>query len=129
MWRYLLGLAMLMHGAGHILFVANAWGYWKEHGGRAYLFCTILHAGSVVEGAAGMFWLLPLILFVATAQGIISHASWWIGLALKTAVVSIAMLILYWGGLSITSMYAALAFNGALIVGLLWRQHAGVLQP
>jgi len=110
-----------------VLFVANAWGYWKDNRERAYLFTSLLHAGPAVEGAAGTFWFLPVLGFVAAAQGIVRHAAWWESLTLRTAAGSIAMLVLWWGGLSISSSIAALAFDLAVIAGLLWRGHAGLL--
>lgn len=127
MGRYLFALVMLLHGAGHFLFVANSWGYWNDDRGRAFLFANILHAGRPVEGAAGIFWLIPLIGFVAAAQGMYRHKPWWRWLALRSAAVSIVMLIIWWGGLSISSSYAALAFNVILSAALLWG-HAHILE-
>jgi hypothetical protein len=38
------------------------------------------------------------------------------------------MLLLWWGGLVFPSTIGALAFNIALIAGMVWRQHAHVLE-
>ena len=38
MWRLLFMIAMLLHGIGHVLFLMNTWGYWKDGNRRAWLF-------------------------------------------------------------------------------------------
>lgn len=69
MVKAVVALAVLAHGIGHVLFVANAWGYWKGDVGRPSFFTNVLHASSSVEGIVGILWLLPLVGFVAAAWG------------------------------------------------------------
>ena len=38
MWHYVVAMALLAHGIGHMLFLANSWGYWKASSGRAGVF-------------------------------------------------------------------------------------------
>jgi len=34
--RYLLTIALFAHGVGHLLFLANSWGYWKGDEGSTF---------------------------------------------------------------------------------------------
>jgi hypothetical protein len=98
--RYLITIALFAHGVGHLLFLANSWGYWK--GGeeaRSWLFSGTLGAGQAVEGISGLLWLILLVAFAAVSWGYLTHQVWWPQLALVSAAISLAMIILWWGSL------------------------------
>ena len=98
MLRYLITIALFAHGIGHLLFLTNSWGIWK--GGdevRSWLFSGMLGAGQTVEGIFGLLWLIPLIGFVAVSWGYLTHQDWWPQLALVSAAISLAMIVLWWG--------------------------------
>jgi hypothetical protein len=120
--RYLITIALLAHGVGHLLFLANSWGYWKGgEEGRSWLFSGTLGAGQTVEGIFGLLWLAPLIGFVTVSWGYLGHQGWWSQLALISAAISLAMIVLWWGSLVTGSAFFALAFDLAVIVVVLWQ--------
>ena len=100
MIRYLITIALFTHGLGHLLFLANSWGVWKaDDESRSWLFSGVLGAGRTVEGIFGLIWLIPLVGFVAVSWGYLTHQGWWLQLALASAAISLAMIVLWWGGL------------------------------
>ena len=124
--RYLLTIALFAHGVGHLLFLANSWGYWKGgEGARSWLFSGTLGAGQAVEGIFGLLWLIPLIGFVVLSWGYFTHQVWWPQLALASAALSLSMIILWWGGLVTGSAFFALVFDLAVIVVVLWQLRSG----
>jgi|SRR5215218_5886679 len=104
MLRYLITVALFAHGAGHLLFLANSWGVWKGgEVGRSWLFSGVLGVGQAFEGIFGLLWLIPLVGFVAVSWGYLTHQGWWPQLALASAAISLAMIVLWWGGLVVGS--------------------------
>jgi len=128
--RYLLTIALFAHGVGHLLFLANSWGYWNgdEEGSLWWLFSGVLGAGQTPQGILGLVWLVPLIGFVAVSWGYLTHQGWWPQLALASAAVSLTMIMVCWGSLLTGSAFFALVFDLAVIVVVLWqlRSSAGV---
>lgn len=51
MIRYLFTLVLFMHGIGHMLFMANTWGYWRTTSGRAWLLTDVLHLSQPLQGS------------------------------------------------------------------------------
>jgi hypothetical protein len=108
-------MALFAHGVGHLLFLANSWGYWKgDEEGRSWLFSGVLGAGQTLEGTLGLVWLIPLIGFVAVSWGYLAQQGWWPQLALASAAISLAMIVAWWGGLITGSAFFALVFDSAL---------------
>jgi hypothetical protein len=116
MLRTLFLIAMMMHGVGHVLFAANAWGLWKTAQSRALLFSDVLHSPQIVEGAAGLLWLLPLIAFGAATWGLASGAVWWRSTALIAAGLSLLLTVVFWQGINTSSAAFAAMFNVLVIV-------------
>lgn len=117
MLRYLIAIVLFAHGVGHLLFVANSWGYWRGgEGGRSWLFSGVLGAGQAVEGILGLLWLVPLIGFVTVTWGYFTQQGWWPQLALASAVVSLVMIVLWWGSLVSGSAFFALVVDIVVIV-------------
>jgi hypothetical protein len=124
--RYLITIALFAHGVGHLLFVANSWGYWKGgEEGHSWLFSGMLGAGQAVEGIFGLLWFIPLVGFVAVSWGYLAHQGWWLQLALTSAAISLAMIVLWWGSLVTGSAFFALVFDLAVIVVVLWQLRSG----
>ena len=129
MLRYLITVALFAQGVGHLLFLANSWEVWKGgEEGRSRLFSGMLGAGQTLEGVFGFLWLIPLIGFVAVSWGYFAHQEWWPQLALASAAISLATIVLWWGGLVVGSAFFALVFDLAVIVVVLWqlRSSAGI---
>lgn len=119
MLRLIFALALGMHGVGHVLFLANAWGYWKTTAERASLFADVLHAGQPLEGTLGLLWLVPLAGFVAATWGFIANDGRWDVLAFSSAIVSSVLLLMWWSGLNASSAFFAILFNMVVMVGLI----------
>jgi hypothetical protein len=122
MWRLLFMIAMLLHGIGHVLFLMNTWGYWKDANGRAGLFSDVLALSQAGEGIIGLLWLVPLAGFVIGTWGLFNQDAWWAPLALATAILSSVMLLLWWGSLNISSAFFALVFNLVVLAAAVWQQ-------
>jgi len=115
--RYLIAIALFAHGVGHVLFLANSWGYWRgNEEGRSWLFSGVLGAGQVVEGIFSLLWLVPLVGFVAVAWGYFTYQGWWPQLALASTVLSLVMIVLWWGGIDTSSAFFALVFDIVVLV-------------
>ena len=128
MLRYLIAIALFAHGVGHVLFLANSWGYWRENEeGRSWLFSRVLGAGQAVEGIFGLLWLVPLVGFVAVTWGYFTHQEWWPQLMLASAAISLVMIVLWWGSLVTGSAFFALVFDIVLIVVVLWQLLSGAV--
>ena len=128
MVRYLITIALFAHGIGHLLFLINSWGLWKgDDEGRSWLFSGVLGVGQTVEGIFGLLWLIPLIGFVAVCWGYLNHQGWWPQLALASAAISLAMIVLWWGGLVVGSAFFALVFDLAVIAVVLLQLRSGAV--
>ncbi|HET6658542.1 MAG TPA: hypothetical protein VFH16_01355 [Rubrobacter sp.] len=126
MLSYLITIALFAHGIGHLLFLINSWGIWKGGDeGRSWLFSGILDAGQTVEGIFGLLWLIPLVGFVAVSWGNLTHQGWWHQLALACAAISLAIIVLLWGGLVVGSAFFALVFDLAVIAVVHWQLRSG----
>jgi hypothetical protein len=122
MWRLLFLIAMLLHGIGHMLFLMNAWGYWKTVNDRAWLFADGLKLSQTGEGMIGVLWLALLFGFLISTWGFLTHQAWWGPLALTAAILSSMMILLWWGSLNTSSAFFALLFNLVVLVVVLWQQ-------
>src|SRR5438132_12141009 len=100
MWRILFLIAMLFHGIGHVLFLMNTWGYWKDGQSRAWLFSDVLRLSQTGEGIIGVLWLAPLVGFVIGTWGLFGQQAWWGPLALTAAIMSSVMIVFWWSSLN-----------------------------
>jgi hypothetical protein len=76
----------------------------------------VLGAGQTVEGILSLLWLVPLVGFVVVTWGYFTHQGWWPQLALVSAAISLAMIVLSWGGINTSSAFFALVFDIVVIV-------------
>ena len=60
--------------------------------------------------------------FVGVAWGLLTHAAWWQPVALASAVVSLVLVLLWWGSLNTSSAFFALVFDVAVIAVVLWQR-------
>jgi hypothetical protein len=126
MLRYLITIALFAHGIGHLLFLTNSWGIWKGGDeGSSWLFSGMLGTGQTVEGIFGLLWLIPLVGFVVVSWGYLTRQGWWLQLALTSAAISLAMIVLWWGGLIVGSALFALVFDLAIMAVVLWQLRSG----
>jgi hypothetical protein len=95
--------------------------------GRSWLFSGILGVGQTLEGIFGLLWLIPLAGFIAVSWGYLTHQGWWPQLALASAAISLAMIVLWWGSLVVGSAFFALVFDLAVIAVVLWQLRSGAV--
>ena len=127
MLRLICAFALGMHGIGHVLFLANAWGYWKTTTDRAWLFADVLHIPQMAEGGIGLLWIVPLVGFIAATWGFVANDARWAILAFSSAIVSSALLLVWWSSLNLSSATFAFLFNIAVMIGLLVQRQPHLL--
>jgi phosphoglycerol transferase MdoB-like AlkP superfamily enzyme len=117
--RWIVGLAVLGHGVGHVLFMPVLSGAMKlESSGRSWLLTGILGddlTRLVVSLVAGGV----LAAFVIAAAGIVAQSGWWRSLVIGAAVVSLVLLAATWGGFVAGPATWAMAFDVVVLVALL----------
>ena len=119
--RTLIALLLVVHGIGHVLFIANAWGYWTTGDTRSWLFGRALGLGQRVEGFFGLLWLVPAMGFVAGGWALVESQGDARLLLLSAAAISLTMIVVWWGSLVTASAFFALLVDLAVIAYLLFR--------
>ena len=116
--RWVLGIVVLAHGIGHVLFMPLLSGALRlETDGRSWLVGPVLGDGatsvlaSVLAGVAG-------VAFVAAGVGIVVQAPWWRTLAISASILSIVVIVALWNGVPTSSAAFALAFDVVVLVAL-----------
>ena len=115
MMRIFFAIAVLAHGLGHSLFLANTWGLWKNLDHHAGLFAG---TSQTVEGLVGLLWILPLLGFVAFAWQMIKEEEWRPRLVLGSVLLSGALIIVWWGSINAGNAIFALMFDVVLAAAL-----------
>lgn len=125
MLRWLIALALLMHGVGHITFFLAAWtevpmGY----AATPWLLPGSFTVSSAVGKAFGLLWLLAMVGFVGAALGLVARQPWWPTLAVASAVVSLVVLLPWWNTVDPGTRMWALLADLAVIVAFAfpWRE-------
>ncbi len=122
--RWGLAGVLVLHGIGHAMFAFTAWtdtpmGFtespWILPGGMT--------ATSPVGQISALIWLAAMALFLLAAAGIVRSAGWWPKMALIAAVLSLAVLVLWWNTITPDSRMWALLVDIAIIGALAgsWR--------
>lgn len=128
MKNLIIGSILLVHGLGHggalgaLLWIrfmpGTTTGGWLA--ARSWLFPSL--TGPNASIVAGAFWILALIGFVAAALsywGVLLPADVWRPVAVASAIVSLAGMILFAGTWPAFNYVAALAVNIAVLVAVL----------
>jgi len=117
--RWIVGLAVLGHGLGHVLFMPVLSGAMNvDATGRSWLLSGVLGddltrlIASVVAGGL-------LAAFVIVAGGIVAQTTWWRPLAVAASIGSIVLVTAMWGGLLGGPALSAIAFDAIVLVALL----------
>jgi len=123
-----IGAVLLLHGLGHGGAIgALAWiqrfgpsrtGAWKA--ARSWLMPSL--PASTATLLASAFWAAALAGFVLAALSFwgILPIGWWQSLAVASAAVSMAGIILFFGNWPLFNTLAALAVNVGVLVAVLW---------
>ncbi len=126
--RLLIAAVLGLHGLGHGgAFVAELiarsgradTGAWRA----AHLWAAPSLPVSAATALAGVFWILALVGFVAAALafwGWLIPPSTWRQLAVGSAIISLAGMVLFFGTWPAFNTLAALAVNFAVLITQLW---------
>lgn len=120
LWKIVIMVALLMHGIGHGLFIANAWGAWKTETGHSWLFGGVLRMGQSLEGLLGLLWLVPMLGFLFGTWTYVTGGHDWQFVLVAAAAVSSVMVVLWWNGINASSAFFALAFNLIVLGVAIW---------
>ena len=117
--RWVVALAVLGHGIGHVLFMPFLFGAMRlDATGQSWLLTPALGDG-LVRAVASIAAGAALVAFVLAAGGIALQSPWWRPVAIAGAAASIGLVVAMWGGLQPSSAIWALAFDAAVLVALL----------
>lgn len=119
-WRWVIGLAVLAHGVGHVLFMPLFAGTMKlQVSGHSWLLSGIL-GDEPVKWLGTLAATIALVIFVAAGVGLLGQTTWWRPLAIAGSVVSLALVAALWDGLPVSSAFFALAFDLVVLAALLF---------
>jgi hypothetical protein len=117
--RWIVALAVLGHGVGHVLFMPVLAASMKlDASGHSWLLTGVLGDGPT-RLLASLVGAALVAVFTVTAGGILLQTTWWRPLAVAAAIASVALVVLLWDGLPTGPAAAALAFDAAIVVALL----------
>ena len=119
--RTLIALLLAAHGIGHVLFIANAWGYWTTGEARSWLIGNALGFGKRAEGIFSLLWLVPALGFVIGGWALVASQGDARAILLSAAAISLTMVVLWWGSLVTVNAFFALLVDVAVIAYLLFR--------
>jgi hypothetical protein len=114
--RIALAIIIGAHGIGHILFLVPLLGIadWGQST-QSWL----LGAGWLARLIGVLIWLAATAGFVTVAVGVLGETEWWRLLAIVSAIISLAGLLLFWATPTTSSPFFAMVFNVIVIVSLL----------
>ena len=116
--RILVGIVVLAHGVGHVLFLMPALGaaQWGQST-RSWLLTGTL-GESLTRGLGAILWLAVTLAYIAGVIGMFMHAAWWQPTLVAASVVSAAGLILFWSNPPSSPALSALIFDLCVIVAV-----------
>jgi hypothetical protein len=120
--RILVALVILVHGIGHVLFLAPCLGM-TQWGQAAHSWLLTRALGDGPTRAIGaLLWLAVIVGFTAAAMGLLGQQAWWRPVASGAAGVSLLALALFANGISRQPLLSAGLMDVAILVALLWVQ-------
>ena len=125
--RLVISAAVLLHGLGHGgAIVALAWLAWRPGtntgswtAARSWLLPSLEPRTATIVACA--FWIVALVGFVATVLafwGVVLPTAAWQPLAIVSAIVSTAGIVVFFGNWPLFNTLAALGANAAVLVAL-----------
>jgi hypothetical protein len=119
-WRIVVTLVILVHGIGHVLFLAPCLGItqWGQSAHSWLLTRTLGDGATRVIGS--LLWLVIIVGFLTAGIGLLGQDAWWRTLAVASAGVSLLALILFASGSSTQPLLSAALMDIAILVALVW---------
>lgn len=120
--RIALAIAMVLHGAAHIVGFAESWQIAATEGVpfKTTVLSGRLNLGLVGIRLGGVLWLLAALAFGLVAAGALMNTDWWMSVALPMAVSSLVLSVIWW-----PESRMGVAVNAVLIAALLVGRHLG----
>jgi hypothetical protein len=117
--RIAIGLIIIAHGIGHILFLLPLLGIvdWGQST-RSWLLSN-LGGTTLTQIVGSLIWLAVISGFTLAVVGMLTQQDWWRALALIASVISLVGLILFWSDKASSSAFFAAGFNIAVLFLLL----------
>ena len=118
--KYVILLALLMHGIGHVIGFLGAWtsvpvgtnaNPWLLGGG--------VTLQSPLGKVFGLVWLAALVLFVAAVVGILTGQGWWPTVTVIAAVVSLVAIVPFWRAVPSGAQFGGTLFDIVILLALL----------
>lgn len=91
--KWLLVFISSVHGLIHLLGFFNETGIQKTEG---FTGATLINLSGITHAVLSYAWLIPVMLFLTAAIGIINGATWWKVVALIGIVISQALIVIWW---------------------------------
>ncbi len=125
-WRIVVALVILMHGIGHVLFLAPCLGI-TQWGQSAHSWLLSRALGDVPTRLIGcLLWLLVVVGFASAGVGLLSQGAWWRIVADCSAGVSLLALALFASSSSAQPILSAALMDVAILVALVWMRWPSV---
>ncbi len=97
MWRYLLALPFLVHGAAHVSGFLASWTVLEVgFSGSAWILSPNVSYRSVIGRGFGVLWLAAALGHLAAGLGLILGQDWWVSAALGGSLVSLMVIVPWW---------------------------------
>ncbi len=118
--RIVVTFVILVHGIGHMLFLAPCLGItqWGQSAHSWLLTRTLGDVATRVIG--GLLWLAVIVGFMTASVGLLGQYAWWRTLAVASAGVSLLALVLFVSGSNTQPVLSAAVMDIAILVALIW---------
>jgi hypothetical protein len=117
--RFAVALVILVHGIGHVLFLAPCLGF-TQWGQSAHSWLLTRTLGDVATRVVGiLLWLVVIAGFLAAGVGLLGQRAWWRSLAAVSAAVSLLALILFARADNTQPILSASLMDVAILVAIL----------
>lgn len=117
MIKWIIALALLVHGIGHIMFFFAAFTpVPMDFVDAPWLLPGAYTIDSPVGKAFAVLWLVAMIGFVGSALGLITNQPWWPSMAVASAVISLVVILPWWNTINPSTRFWATAADVIVIV-------------
>lgn len=118
--RWIVALAVLAHGVGHVLFMPVLAGVMRlPSSGHSWLLTSAV-GDTPTRLVATLVAAVAIGAFVAAGAGLLTQVGWWRQAAVVGAAISIGLIVAMWDGIPTSSAFFAFVFDllvlGALLI-------------